>query len=279
MVGRWLMKLHYGVTSPLSVFFILHSRQMHPAYGMTTAKKFALGWRMLRNTLKIRAGTSYKTHLAMALKLLETSPDVTGDVVECGTWKGASATNLSLVCDIVGRKLKVCDSFAGLPPGEAGDREASAYQAGDYCGTLPEVKANIQRYGALHRCEFVQGWFKDTLPRLQDPVLLAFLDVDLEASLECCVRYLWPLLTDSGYIFIDEVVGLDYCALFWSEAWWRRTFNRNPPGLIGSGSGLPLGEYYLGPWAERDAHPLQHPNAGAWTRKDFSGHWTFYSGD
>ncbi len=50
----------------------------------------------------------------MALKLLETPPEVGGIVIECGTWKGASTSNLSLVCKIVGRRLKIYDSFQGL---------------------------------------------------------------------------------------------------------------------------------------------------------------------
>jgi hypothetical protein len=144
---------------------------------------------------------------------------------------------------------------------------------GEYLDTLDEVKANISRYGAIECCEFIKGWFSETLPRLDTPVLLAFLDVDLEASLETCVRHLWPNLTDKGYVFIDEYVDLDYCSLFWSEKYRRTHFQRTPPGLVGAGVGLALGEYDIGPWSEIGNHPLQHPNAGEYARKDFSGHW------
>ena len=98
----------------------------------------------------------------------------------------------------------------------------------------------------------------------------------MEMSLETCVRYIWPNLVEKGYIFIDEYVDLDYCSIFWSEKYWKMYFDRTPPGLIGSGVGLALGEYYIGPWKEKDDHPLQHPNAGAYTRKDFSGHWIHF---
>ena len=212
----------------------------------------------------------------MALKILEIPPTVHGDVIECGTWKGGSAANLSLVCKIAGRKLIIYDSFEGLPVLDPDDRESKFYNQGDYFGSLDEVKKNINKYGEIGCCEFRKGWFKNTLPFHDSPIVLAFLDVDLEASIDMCVRSLWPYLTEKGYIFIDEVVGLNYCALFYSEKFWDKYFQRIPPGLIGAGSGLPLGEFYLGPWTEIDNYPMQHACAGAYTRKDFSGYWNYY---
>lgn len=79
---------------------------------------------MFLNTPRIPTATSYKAHLAMALKLLEISPAIVGDVIECGTWKGGSAANLSPVCRVVGRTPFVYDSFEGLPAGDPADREA-----------------------------------------------------------------------------------------------------------------------------------------------------------
>lgn len=128
-----LLKKAYDVLSvPVCTFFILNSRSIHKSYRMSAFRKFKLGLRMFLNTKRIPTATPYKSHLAMALKILETSPDVPGDIIECGTWKGGSAANLSLVCRIVGRKLKAYDSFEGLPEGELGDREAKEYRKG--CG-------------------------------------------------------------------------------------------------------------------------------------------------
>jgi O-methyltransferase len=271
-----LVSLYYVATMPFSIMSILSSRRIHPAYQLGGWRKLRLGLRFFLNGMRIQTGTTYKTHLAMALKLFETPPEVKGDVVECGTWKGGSAANLSLACRIVGRKLRIFDSFEGLPAGDSLDREAKLYKAGEYAGSLEEVRSNIQKYGALECCEFVRGWFKETLPDLHSPVVLAFLDVDLEASLDTCVRYIYPNLTSQGFIFIDEVLGTDYCALFYSERWWKENFNRTPPGLIGAGVGLALGEFYLGPAIELGDHPMQHANAGAYMHKDMSGYWSYY---
>jgi O-methyltransferase len=275
-IMRGLMKLYGIATAPLAIFFILHSDKIHAAYRMTIPKKLKLGLKMMLNKVRIPTGTLFKAHLAMALKLLETPPDVKGCVVECGTWKGGSAANLSLICKIVGRRLLIYDSFEGLPQADPRDNEAKGYKKGDYCGTLDEVKLNISRYGAIECCEFVRGWFQETLPHIDHPVLLAFLDVDFEASLHTCVLFLWGHLVPHGCIFIDECIGLSYCALFFSETWWRKRFNCNPPGLIGAGTGLPLGEFYIGPYSGTDDHPLQHASAGAYTSRSFTGHWTYY---
>ena len=272
---RFILKVYYVLTVPVSIFFILNSRSIHPDYKLTFYKKYSLGLRMFLNKFRMPSGTSYKSHLAMGLKILETPPDVVGDIVECGAWKGGSAVNLSLICKLTNRKLKIFDSFEGLPENREIDRQGF-YATGDFCGSLEEVKENVTKYGAIENCEFVKGWFDETLPKLDTPVLLAFIDVDLELSLETCVRYIWPNLVEQGYIFIDEYVGLDYCSIFWSEEYWKRFFDRTPPGLIGSGVGLPLGEYYIGPWYDNHNRPLHHPNAGAYTRKDFSGSWIHF---
>jgi hypothetical protein len=261
---------------PISIFFILDSHRIRDSsYGMSIGRKFGLGLRMLRNNLLIPSASDYKVHLAMALKILETEPEVVGDIIECGTWKGGSAANLSLVCRITGRKLILYDSFEGLPEPDPGDRQAKNYRKGDFAGSLEEVKQNIERYGAIESCEFNKGFFKDTLPRLKSPILLAFIDVDLEASLESCVKYIWPRLVDQGFIFIDESARTDYAALFFSERWWRENFD-SPPGLIGAGTGLPLGDYFVGPLLEVERYPLQGASSGAYTRKSMSGYWSYY---
>lgn len=277
--ARFLMIVYYTVSIPFSFIFLLHSARIHPAYGLSWWKRILFALRVVRNKHSIPTGTSFKTTLVMALKLFELPPEMPGVVVECGTWKGGTAASLSLACRIVGRKLIICDSFQGLPPGDPLDREAREYQVGEFCGSLDEVRANITRYGDIGCCDFVKGWFSDTLPGFDRQIAVAFLDVDLEASLDTCIRNLWPHLHEDGYVFIDEYVGTNYCALFFSERYWKLHFDRTPLGLIGAGSGLALGEYYVGPWSERADHPMQHATGPGYTRKSMSGYWTYYPED
>jgi O-methyltransferase len=267
---------------PISTLIILSTNQIQQSYRMTMLRKLMLGFRMYLNTRHITTGTSYRAHLVIASKIMAIAPDIPGDIVECGTWKGGSATNLSMICNIVGRKLKVYDSFEGLPDTKPEEPLADANLKGAFSGTLDEVMSNIKRYGKIECCEFEKGWFDDTLPKLNSPVLLAFIDVDLESSLHTCVRWIWPNLVDQGYLFTDEAVFLEYVALFYSEKWWRKYLNRTPPGLIGAGTGLPLGNYFVGPWGKRlewYIKPFEEPIAVAYTQKNLTACWTYFPED
>jgi hypothetical protein len=272
-VMAFIQRQYHALSLPLTALFLLYNRRIHASYAMTWRKKFALAFKMRRATRKIQSGTSYKAHLAMAAKLLEIPPRLKGAVVECGCWMGGSTACLSLVCDIVGRELIVYDSFEGLPAAEPGDKYASPLGEGYLRADLEAVRDNVRRYGAIERCTFRKGWFRDTLPRHTEPIVLAFLDVDYEASMYDCVVNLWPHLTEQGYVFMDEYTRIDYCAIFFSERFWREQFDAPPPGLMGTGTGVGVGQYFLGPLKGRPM--IQAPTSVAYTRKDFYGRWDY----
>jgi O-methyltransferase len=238
-----------------------------------------LGWKFYWNKWTIPSATDANVQLMMALKLLEMPPDLPGVVVECGTWKGGTAANLSLACKITGRELFIFDSFEGLPQGLPNDREAKFYAKGEWGGTYEEVSKNIKKGGDPSRCTLVRGWFDQTLPKFDREIVLAYVDVDLEASLDTCIKNLWPRLSDKGFIFIDECMSPSYCALFYSERWWDLNFKRTPPGMVGAGIGLAVGNYYAGPIDELSDHPRHSSSSGAYTSKQMSGHWTYYPED
>ena len=271
-----LRQWYQWVSLPFAILFLLYNPHIHAEYRMGWRRRIKLALQMFRNTRAIPTATSYKAHLVMAVKLLELPPKAKGVVVECGCWEGGSTANLSLVCDIVGRDLIVYDSFEGLPAPEQGDRYARPEFEGMLRAPIETVREHVRRYGAIDRCEFRKGWFHDTLPHHTEPVALCFLDVDYEASLYDCVVNLWPHLTDRGYVFIDEYSRIDYCALFFSERFWRDEFDRSPPGLLGTGTGVGVGQFFVGPLREiRGRLPLQAPTSVAYTRKDFQGEWTY----
>ena len=271
----WLGLAYERLCLPLTIFFLFANPQFRPKYAMTWRKKLELGFRLYRNSRRIRTGISYKAHLAMAAKLFEIPPSVKGVVVECGSWLGGTTTNLSIICDIVGRDLIVYDSFEGLPAPAVGDNMKPEVE-GSFKGDLRTVKDNVRRYGVIERCQFRKGWFKDSLPSHTEDIVLCFIDVDLKSSMHDCIVNLWPYLTDEGYVFFDEYVHLYNCALFFSERFWRDHLDTLPPGLMGTGTGVGVGQYFLGPWRGKLASPrIQRPTSVAYTRKDFCGYWDY----
>ena len=267
--------IYERLSFPLSVFMLFSSRRIHPAYKMTWRKKAALGVRMYRNWRRVPTGISYKGHLAMAAKLLEIPPNCEGAVVECGCWMGGTTTNLSIICDAVGRDLIVYDSFEGLPLPEPGDN-VTPMAKGSYRGDLEVVQENVRRYGVIERCSFRKGWFQETLPHHSEPLVFCFIDVDLKSSMHDCIVNLWPHLVDDGFVFFDEYVNLFHCALFFSERFWRDYLETTPPGLMGSGTGIGVGQYFLGPWRGPSSSPQpQRPSSIAYTRKGYDGFWDF----
>lgn len=269
-----LLRDAYEILSiPVLASFLLTDGRIRPEYGLGRLGKLRLVATMYRNTRRIETGISYRAHVAMAAKILSVPPSVRGVIVECGAWKGGTTANLSLVAEIADRTLVVYDSFEGLPEPAPGDRWAHAFGTGAFKGELEEVRDNVGRHGRLDRCEFRQGWFSETLSHHEEPIVAAFLDVDYQDSLHDCVLQLWPHLTKRGWLFIDEYTRLDFCALFFSERWWATHFDRPPPGLLGAGTGIAVGQYFLGPY--RDRPKLQAPNSVGLTRKDFYGQWDY----
>jgi O-methyltransferase len=217
-------------------------------YGVGLLAKLALACKIARNVNRIWGASSYLEHLMMATQILKTPKSVPGCVVECGSFKGRSAANLSLVCALCGRRLEIFDSFAGLPEPSESDsehklldsREIHTYSKGAWCGTLEEVKRNISKYGKIEVCGMNVGYFEQTLPAFRERCILVFIDVDLRASLRTCLQYLWPLLRERCYLFTHEAQHEEISSQFFDQEWWHAKVGCPAPGLIGAGNGLGL---------------------------------------
>lgn len=177
--------------------------------------------------------------LAVAQAVFATDASVPGVVVEAGCYKGGSTAKLSIAAKMAGRKLYAFDSFQGIPENtEDHGRNlyggTAAFAKGDYSGTLEEVRANVTRWGEISACEFVPGYFDDSMPGFDRPVVAAFLDVDLAASTRTCLKHLYPLLVPGGTIFSQDghlplVVKEIQSEQVWTEIHYPR------PALHGAG--------------------------------------------
>ncbi len=126
---------------------------------------------------------------------------VEGDVIECGTYKGFSASCLSWVCSYLGKTLIVADSFAGLPENSTDPY----YKKGDFCGQLDEVRANIEDFGKIENVEFVKGFYDTSLQGFQRPLCMLWMDVDLYESTMDILTNVFSSLSKNGVLISHEL--------------------------------------------------------------------------
>lgn len=218
-------------------------------YGISRWQRFKLLQQVLRIRKKLSFPASVLDHLHLIQQILELSPSLKGDVVECGCWNGASTVSLSLACALTNRRLFVCDSFEGLPQPRSNEghpfrSDGSAFPPWDKGSFASEggregVKKNVSTYGAIEVCHFVKGFFQDTLKDLPtDAIVLVYEDADLVSSVKDCLRYLWPKLRPGCKFFSDEPWSFQVVSSFYDEAWWKRELGLSPPGFFGSECGL-----------------------------------------
>ena len=108
------------------------------------------------------------------------SHGVTGAFAEFGCFKGFSSSMLSYACALLGVKMHIFDSFAGLPRSGS-----NFYKEGDFAGSLEEVKRNVAAFGAPGVVEFHEGFFSQSVPvglPAIDSLMTIWMDVDLFSS-------------------------------------------------------------------------------------------------
>lgn len=147
--------------------------------------------------------------LSFIRTILTIPPEREGVVVEAGCFKGGSTAKFSLAADIAQRHLIVFDSFEGIPENdEPHDKTIfggqTGFKKGDYCGNLEEVKQNVARFGKIHCCRFIKGWFDETMPDFTEPIAAIYLDVDLALSTRTCLKYLYPLLQEGSLLYSQD---------------------------------------------------------------------------
>jgi O-methyltransferase len=109
------------------------------------------------------------------------------------------------------------------------------FRAGAFRGTLSLVRRTVERFGALEACEFVPGWFADTLPGLVRPLDVVLLDVDLLDSTRTCVRWLFPRIRPGGVLLSQDGHLRATIALFGDATFWRAEVGVEPPVVHGLG--------------------------------------------
>jgi hypothetical protein len=159
--------------------------------------------------------SSYAANLEIARK----SRKISGDVVECGVWRGGMIAGIA---ELLGteKNYHLYDSFEGLPEAKEIDgKGAIDWQkntSGDFY--FDNCKAEIEfaekamnQTGAKYSC--YKGWFCDTLPKNQiTHISLLRLDGDWYDSTMDCLKHLFPKVVKGGVVLIDDYHTWDGCS-------------------------------------------------------------------
>jgi O-methyltransferase len=138
---------------------------------------------------------------------------VPGDMIEAGAWRGGLGILMRGVLEAyrdARRTVWVADSFQGVPPPNAeaypADERDENYTAEQLAVSRAEVEASFRRFGLLdERVCFLEGWFRDTLPRVRDRRwAVVRLDGDLYESTMDGLQNLYPGLSVGGYLIVDD---------------------------------------------------------------------------
>lgn len=140
---------------------------------------------------------------------------VPGDFIETGIWRGGACIMMRAILEAYGerdRRVYCADSFQGVPPANAADYPRDAGKKWDKAH-LPElaiprsaVEDAFRKFDLLdEQVQFLEGWFKDTLPTVKDrPFALIRLDGDLYESTIQGLENLYPTLSPGGYVIVDD---------------------------------------------------------------------------
>lgn len=148
-----------------------------------------------------------------------------GALVECGVWRGGSMMAVALTLLRLGqtdRDLYLFDTFGGMPQPSGQDtdspydgydlherwrrkRRQGSDNSWNYV-TIESVRARIESTGyPPERIHLVKGLVEETIPdRAPDQLALLRLDTDWYASTRHEMRHLYPRLTDSGVLILDD---------------------------------------------------------------------------
>ena len=146
---------------------------------------------------------------------------IEGDIVECGVWRGGSMMAAALTMLECGgrRRIHLFDTFEGMPPPAAADRDltgvsaatllaAEQRESGDTWAFSPldQVRANLRSTGyPAELVRFVPGRVEETIPEAApERIAVLRLDTDWYESTRHELEHLFPRLAVGGVLIIDD---------------------------------------------------------------------------
>ena len=152
------------------------------------------------------------------LKIAEKAKDVTGDIVECGVWRGGMIAGIA---ELLGSKSKyfLYDSFEGLPDAKEIDGASAldwqSNSEGEHYHDNCKAEINFANEAMTKTgvdFQLIKGWFDDTVPfHKHEKISLLRLDADWYDSTIVCLKHFFPKVVPGGIVIIDDYYVWDGC--------------------------------------------------------------------
>ena len=128
--------------------------------------------------------------------------NIEGDYIETGVWRGGSSVFARAVISMLGEEGErisyVCDSFAGLPPGDKKLHKRDInWDNTAYLEVSSEIVANnFYKYGLLDsNVVFAKGFFNETMPPLSERInKISIMRLDVSSYLAKIRYWFWMYL-------------------------------------------------------------------------------------
>ena len=185
---------------------------------------------MLYESLKTNDGrTKYwealwnDTRKSDLVSVFEDCKSLSGNVIECGVWRGRTTKLLCRSLKETGEKkiFYACDSFEGFGDSTLGDEDVKLFRPlarlKKKFTAAQDVPAKLDQFFNYYELNGVclKGFFDETLDKIAADETFCFAHIDCDAykpHLEC-LDYIYPRLTKGGCIVFD-----DYGAKAWPGA-------------------------------------------------------------
>ena len=147
--------------------------------------------------------------IAVILRELSKTKEISGDVVEFGCFVGTTSVFLAKEIEKwnTEKMLWLYDSFEGLPEKSREDENSlgEVFKKGELLATKKQLIANLRKSGARKMPKITKGWFselsKEQIPR---KISFAFLDGDYYLSILDPLNLIWENLKSGAIIVVDD---------------------------------------------------------------------------
>jgi hypothetical protein len=140
--------------------------------------------------------------------------EVPGVVLECGTYRGASALLLAVLARLCGLKkvTVLLDTFTGIPDTCLYDPSRTVGEFRPPADQVETIRSQAALLGVADRVEILPGRFDETLPQLlaRNPTQLSFVHIDantFSGTWDAC-RCAIPAISPGGIVCFDDYNGM-----------------------------------------------------------------------